>query len=312
MVRRYDVPGRSHDAAELLEALRTAETVAEDVRDTDALLLSVWFHAAVLDGSGTPDPSASADLARDVLSRAGVRPATVAEVVRLVAAGERAADVSETGRLLALVLPCQSDTASTLALTAATLRPDTSGAGSYPRGHLENVRISYEGGGFVAVDDRGREHRFDRAGDTAPGSIGVVVRAGFLSDLIHRGSPPRQLVLLDRGGRLLARDRKAHLWSVADVGHFANATGLSHLQGTTELRRRGGRKVVQLDTRWLRVWMVVALMFALTFLSLSAANLASVPLWLALPLPVVGCLAGIAILVDRAQNMVHKETGPTR
>lgn len=302
MVRRYEASGRAHDATELLEALRTAETVAEDVRDTDALLLAVWYHAAVLDGSGRPDPGASAELARDVLSRAGVRSTTVAEVVRLVAAGDRAADVSETGRLLALVLPCQSDTASTLAITAATLRPDTTAAGTYPRGHMEHVRISYEGGGFVAVDDRGREHRFARTGDEAPGSLGVVPRGGTV----------RQLVLLDRNGRVLARDDHAHLWPAADLEHFAKATGLTHLHGPTELRRRWGRRTVHLDTRRLRVWMVVALMVALAVMSISAAVLARFPVWFVVPLILAGLLASGMIIVDRAQNLVRKETGRAR
>jgi hypothetical protein len=312
MVRLYDVPGRSHDAAELLEALRTAETVAEDVPDTDALLLAVWFHAAVLDRSGAADPAASARLAQDELTRAGVRPATVDEVSRLVAAGDRLADIGDNGRLLALVLPCQSDTASTLRLAAAVLRPETSASGSYPRGHVEHVRVAYEGGGFVVVDDRGREHRFTREGDDSPGSLGVVVRAGLLPRLIHRTGPPHVFVMLDRAGRLLARDRQAHLWAAEDVDRFATATGLSRLTGPIDLRRKWGRGVVRLDTRGRRVWLVFALMVALTVVAIPAGVAVGLPIWLAFPLAIVGAIVGIGVLLDRALDMVKKGDGAQR
>ena len=312
MVRLYDVPGRSHDAAELLEALRTAETVAEDVPDTDALLLAVWFHAAVLDGSGAADPAASARFAHDELIKAGVRPATVDEVARLVAAGDRLAEFGDNGRLLALVLPCQSDTASTLRLAAAVLRPETSASGSYPRGHVEHVRVAYEGGGFVVVDDRGREHRFPREGDDSPGSIGVVTRAGPLPQLIYRGGPPRLFVMLDRAGRLLACDRQAHLWSTEDVDRFATATGLSRLAGPADLRGRWGRRAVRLDTRGRRVWLVFALMLVLTVVAIPAGVALGLSVWLAFPLAIVGAIVGIGVLLDRALDMVKKGDGAQR
>lgn len=312
MVRLYDVPGRSHDAAELLEALRTAETVAEDVPDTDALLLAVWFHAAVLDGSGAADPVASARFAHDELIKAGVRPATVDEVARLVAAGDRLADVGDNGRLLALVLPCQSDTASTLRLAAAVLRPETSASGNYPRGHVEHVRVAYEGDGFVVVDDRGREHRFTREGDDAPGSIGVVARAGALPQLVNRGGSPRRFVLLDRNGRLLVQDRQAHLWAPDDVDRFATATGLSRLAGAVDLRRKWGRGVVRLDTRGRRVWLVFALMLALTVVAIPVGVAIGLSIWLAFPLAIVGAIVGIGVLLDRALDMVKKGDGAQR
>jgi hypothetical protein len=315
MVRRYDVTGRSHDAAELLDGLRTAEALAEsspcDVADLDALLLAVWFHAAVLDRHGDIDAAASAALAREVLTAARVRPSTVGEVVGLVAAGDAPAEGGDGG-VLALVLPCRSDTAATLRLAAAVLRPDTTAAGSYPRGHIEHVRLAYEGGGFVVTDDRGRKHTLAREGDDAPGSLGVVVRAGLLYSLLYRTGPPHVFVVLDRLGRQLARDRQAGLWPVDDVERFARATGLQPLSGPIEMKRKWGRDVVRIDTRGRRIWLAFAPMIVLTVAAIVAGTVAGVPIWLSFPLAIVGCIAGIAFLLDRALDMVKKGEGHRR
>lgn len=85
LLARWSQPHRHyHDVAHLRAVLDAIDELATEARDADTVRLAAWFHDAVYDGRPGVDERASADLARDVLSRLGLSPARVEEVARLV------------------------------------------------------------------------------------------------------------------------------------------------------------------------------------------------------------------------------------
>jgi predicted metal-dependent HD superfamily phosphohydrolase len=74
-----------HDLRHLAEVCARLDELAAAgaAYDRDAVLLAAWFHDAVYDGERDAEER-SASWARDALTGAGVPPAVVAEVVRLV------------------------------------------------------------------------------------------------------------------------------------------------------------------------------------------------------------------------------------
>ncbi len=112
LLEAYAAPARGyHDVRHLTEVLdRVLELRAAGAGagpDLDAVLLAAWFHDAVYEGGGD-DEQRSADLARDELTAAGLAPALVDEVARLVltTARHRPADDDSAGQLL-----CDADLA---------------------------------------------------------------------------------------------------------------------------------------------------------------------------------------------------------
>jgi len=72
-----------HDAVHLLAVLHRIEDLAEHAADLRAVRLAAWYHDAVYDGA-PDDEERSAQRAAAELGAAGLDPALVAEVARLV------------------------------------------------------------------------------------------------------------------------------------------------------------------------------------------------------------------------------------
>jgi predicted metal-dependent HD superfamily phosphohydrolase len=84
LLAAYGAPGRGyHDLTHLAEVLAHVDLLADEADDLDAVVLAAWFHDAVYDG-GADDEERSAAWAEEELPAAGVAPARVASVARLV------------------------------------------------------------------------------------------------------------------------------------------------------------------------------------------------------------------------------------
>lgn len=94
LIRRWSEPHRHYhrlthlaavlDAIDDLVRESDGEGAGDGVVDTKAVRLAAWFHDAVYDGRPGDDERASAELARDVLTRLGQPSDRVDEVERLV------------------------------------------------------------------------------------------------------------------------------------------------------------------------------------------------------------------------------------
>jgi predicted metal-dependent HD superfamily phosphohydrolase len=107
----YAQPTRGyHDLRHLAEVLDHVDELAAEAARPDSVRLAAWFHDAVYAASREPgaDEEASARLAERRLSDAGIDPATVADVARLVrlTASHRADDGDRDGAVL-----CDADLA---------------------------------------------------------------------------------------------------------------------------------------------------------------------------------------------------------
>jgi predicted metal-dependent HD superfamily phosphohydrolase len=84
LMAAYGAPSRGyHDLTHLAEVLAHVDLLAGEADDLEAVTLAAWFHDAVYDG-GADDEERSAAWAEEALPAAGVGPARVAEVGRLV------------------------------------------------------------------------------------------------------------------------------------------------------------------------------------------------------------------------------------
>lgn len=84
LLTRWQEPHRRHhDVSHLAAVLAAIDQVGGGTADLVAVRLAAWFHDAVYDG-GPDDEERSAVLARERLMAAGLDPALVDEVVRLV------------------------------------------------------------------------------------------------------------------------------------------------------------------------------------------------------------------------------------
>ena len=84
LLAAYDASARGyHDVTHLAEVLAHVDLLADEADDLEAVVLAAWFHDAVYDG-GADDEERSAAWAEEELPAAGVEPARVTEVARLV------------------------------------------------------------------------------------------------------------------------------------------------------------------------------------------------------------------------------------
>ena len=85
LLRRWCEPHRHyHDRTHLTAVLDAIDLLAREAHDLRAVRFAAWFHDAVYDGHPGDDEQASAELARDVLTRLDLPAGTVDEIVRLV------------------------------------------------------------------------------------------------------------------------------------------------------------------------------------------------------------------------------------
>ncbi|WP_222854132.1 HD domain-containing protein [Fodinicola acaciae] len=85
LVERWREPHRRYHTVEHLTAmLDVIDAYAHAANDPDAVRLAAWFHDAIYAPKRTDNEEASAALAGRMLSSAGLPPARVAEVRRLV------------------------------------------------------------------------------------------------------------------------------------------------------------------------------------------------------------------------------------
>ncbi|WP_347108549.1 DUF4031 domain-containing protein [Paenarthrobacter sp. S56] len=73
-----------HSRTHLLAVLEALDVLTEPALPARSVVLAAWFHDAVYEGVAGQDEEESARLAEDRLSAAGLAPADVAEVARLV------------------------------------------------------------------------------------------------------------------------------------------------------------------------------------------------------------------------------------
>jgi predicted metal-dependent HD superfamily phosphohydrolase len=85
LVRRYGDPSRHyHDLRHLATVLDAVDALSDEVADPRLVRLAAWYHDAVYDVDRDDNEERSAALAERSLSSAGLSPADVAEVSRLV------------------------------------------------------------------------------------------------------------------------------------------------------------------------------------------------------------------------------------
>lgn len=85
LVRRYGSPSRRyHDVHHLATVLDAVDVLSDEAADPRLVRLAAWYHDAVYDVDRADNEERSAALAERSLSTAGLRPADVAEVSRLV------------------------------------------------------------------------------------------------------------------------------------------------------------------------------------------------------------------------------------
>jgi predicted metal-dependent HD superfamily phosphohydrolase len=85
LLRRYAEPHRRYHTTEHLAAvLDGVDELAAEADDADSVRLAAWFHDAVYDPARGDNEERSAVLAERTLAGAGLPPAEIAEVARLV------------------------------------------------------------------------------------------------------------------------------------------------------------------------------------------------------------------------------------
>lgn len=95
LVTRYSTPERAyHTIHHVLDCQREFDDARALAAAPDALEAALWYHDAVYDPQRSDNEETSANLAREVLIRAGMRPECVEKVKRLILATRHAA-VSE-------------------------------------------------------------------------------------------------------------------------------------------------------------------------------------------------------------------------
>jgi predicted metal-dependent HD superfamily phosphohydrolase len=129
LVRRYGSPSRRyHDLRHLATVLDAVDVLSDEAADPRLVRLAAWYHDAVYDVNRDDNEERSAALAERSLSTAGLRPADVAEVSRLV-------------RLTATHAPRRGD-ANGAVLCDADLAVLAGGADEYAA-YLAAVRAEY-------------------------------------------------------------------------------------------------------------------------------------------------------------------------
>ncbi|QNN53800.1 HD domain-containing protein [Nocardioides mesophilus] len=144
----YADPARGyHDRTHLAEVLTRLDELAGDQPEPDRRLLrlAAWFHDAVYDAGGDLEER-SARLAEAELAAAGLPPAEVAEVARLVrlTAGHRPADDDRLGGLL-----CDAD----LAILAAGPQRYADYVAGVRREHADVPEAAFRAGRAAVLRD---------------------------------------------------------------------------------------------------------------------------------------------------------------